>query len=203
MLTSFFVVLFACAVYGLVHSLLASLAAKAQSRRCLGGAAARYYRLFFNLQSLLTLLPVLWLAGWLPDQLIYAVPLPWLAVTLGLQAVGVLGLMLGVLQTGALAFLGLDAFLPGTPRAPAQALVARGLYAWVRHPLYTCGLLVYWLSPRLTWNSLALGLGFTAYTLVGIIFEERKLVREFGQAYLDYRRRTPALLPYKIPGRSR
>jgi protein-S-isoprenylcysteine O-methyltransferase Ste14 len=65
----------------------------------------------------------------------------------------------------------------------------------VRHPLYTCGLLIVWLSPVMTWNLLALILGLTVYILVGIHFEERKLRREFGEAYAAYQRRVPALIP--------
>ena len=34
-----------------------------------------------------------------------------------------------------------------------------------------------------------------------INFEERALVEKFGDAYQDYRRNTPAVFPYKRPGR--
>ena len=71
-----------------------------------------------------------------------------------------------------------------------------GLYRWVRHPLYTCSLLLLWLVPTMTWNLLALAIGLTVYILMGIVFEERKLLREFGPAYAEYRRRTPGLIPF-------
>jgi protein-S-isoprenylcysteine O-methyltransferase Ste14 len=47
----------------------------------------------------------------------------------------------------------------------------------------------------MTWNILAFNLGATLYILAGIQFEERKLLKEFGQVYADYRRKTPMLLP--------
>ena len=194
MLTSFFIILAACAVYGLVHSLFASLSAKARAGSWLGNSAQRYYRLFFNIQSVVTILPVLYLSARLPDAPLYTISLPWLTLTLALQFAGAVGLLVGVMQTGLFSFLGLDALRPGWQPRPA-VFVSGGLYRWVRHPLYTCGLLVLWLAPVMTWNTLSFSLGLTAYILVGIYYEERKLLREFGPDYADYQQRTPMLIP--------
>ena len=76
--------------------------------------------------------------------------------------------------------------------AGSIALVGFGLDSIVE---VSSGLIILWLTPLMSWNVLALALGLTAYILIGIHFEERKLLAEFGQAYADYQRRTPALLP--------
>jgi protein-S-isoprenylcysteine O-methyltransferase Ste14 len=47
----------------------------------------------------------------------------------------------------------------------------------------------------MTLNRLALAVGVHVYFWIGSIFEERKLVREFGDTYRDYQRRVPRLLP--------
>ena len=47
----------------------------------------------------------------------------------------------------------------------------------------------------MTWNLLALIVGLTAYIFIGAHFEERKLLLEFGDAYAEYRRQTPMLVP--------
>jgi protein-S-isoprenylcysteine O-methyltransferase Ste14 len=73
--------------------------------------------------------------------------------------------------------------------------VINGLYCHVRHPLYSAGLLFIWLSPLMTTSLLALNLGLTLYIIIGSIFEERRLVGQFGQAYVDYQRRVPRLIP--------
>ncbi|MDH3943717.1 MAG: hypothetical protein OEV06_06480, partial [Anaerolineae bacterium] len=93
-------------LYGLVHSLLASRPAK-ELASAFFGSADRYYRLFFNLFGTLTLLPVLALPALLPDAPLYRVPAPWLYITSGVQLIAALGLAIGLLQTGALEFLGL------------------------------------------------------------------------------------------------
>jgi len=38
-------------------------------------------------------------------------------------------------------------------------------------------------------------LSFTVYLIIGAFFEERKLDREFGQAYRDYKNSTPMFIP--------
>jgi protein-S-isoprenylcysteine O-methyltransferase Ste14 len=70
-----------------------------------------------------------------------------------------------------------------------------GLYQYVRHPLYTFSLLILWLSPNMSLNSFIVYAALTIYVLIGIIFEERKLIREFGQEYETYRNATPMLIP--------
>ncbi len=191
--SGFIWVILAVAVYGVIHSLLASLEAKALAERWFGPEGHRLYRLFFNSMAVLTFAPVLLLAWRLPDVVIYRIPLPWVLLTLAVQALAVIGLVVGVGQTGAADFLGLAQLRGGA--APPHRMVSNGLYRWVRHPLYTCGLAFIWLSPQMSWNLLGLNLGVTAYLVIGALFEERKLLREFGPAYAEYRRRTPMLLP--------
>jgi protein-S-isoprenylcysteine O-methyltransferase Ste14 len=65
----------------------------------------------------------------------------------------------------------------------------------VRHPLYTFTLLFFWLSPNVSLNSFIFYAALTIYVFVGIFFEERKLVRAFGQEYEEYRSVTPMLIP--------
>ena len=110
-------------------------------------------------------------------------------------------MLIGVLQTGLLDFAGLRQLfkLPGDRSAE---LVTGGLYRYVRHPLYTAGLVFLWFSPEMSINLLALFVGLSAYLVIGALFEERKLVRQYGQVYLDYRRVTPMLIPGNLFPRS-
>jgi protein-S-isoprenylcysteine O-methyltransferase Ste14 len=187
-------IILAVLLYGLVHSFLAALGTKARARAWFGPGADRWYRLFFNVFGLLSFLPVLALVAWLPDREIYRIPSPWVYLALFGQLLAVVVLGIGVLQTGALHFLGLAQLFEG-PGSQSQILVTGGLYRWVRHPLYTAGLVFIWLAPIMTANLLALNIGLTIYLIVGALYEERKLVNEFGEEYLQYRQRTPMLIP--------
>ncbi len=189
---SILTILFSLLLWGAVHSLLASLTFKALLADTVGKSAMRGYRLFYNGFSLLSFLPILYLTRTLPDAPLYSVPAPISYVMLVGQGLGLILLIVGVLQTDTLSFIGLSQLF--TEEKPS-ILVTKGLYRLVRHPLYTAGLMVLWLSPTVTVNSFTLYLGATIYILVGAYFEERKLLREFGQAYAEYKSKTPMLIP--------
>lgn len=193
-------ILLAVFIYGLVHSLLASLGAKERARRAFGPVMDRWYRLAYNLFGVVSLLPVLALALFLPDRELYAVPVPWSLVFIFGQVLAVLALLVGLQQTGVWTFLGLQQLVEPSPDV-SEELVVDGLYRWVRHPLYTAGLAIIWLIPVMTLNLLALNIGLTIYLIVGAIYEERKLLRIYGETYADYQKQTPMLIP--IPLRRR
>ncbi|MBI1918703.1 MAG: isoprenylcysteine carboxylmethyltransferase family protein [Planctomycetes bacterium] len=86
----------------------------------------------------------------------------------------------------------------GQPPTPERLLV-RGPYRWVRHPLMACLLGFLWTQPLMTPTLLVLVAGLTAYVAVALFLEEADLVRRFGDAYRDYRRRVPALVPWRRP----
>ncbi len=191
---SFITILLAVLIFGLFHSLLASMWVKERLRRWFGPETERWYRLAYNALAVLSLVPVLVLTALLPDRTIYAIPSPWAIIPLLIQALAGIALVLGLWQTGPWSFLGFEQFLR-PPKASPPVMVVTGLYRWVRHPLYTAGLVLIWLTPVMTVNILALDLGLSIYLVVGTLFEERKLLREYGVAYEAYRQRTPMLIP--------
>jgi protein-S-isoprenylcysteine O-methyltransferase Ste14 len=69
------------------------------------------------------------------------------------------------------------------------------LYRYVRHPLYVGLLLTFWSVPVMTAGHLLFALGLSAYILIGIAFEERDLVHEFGERYRTYREQVGMLIP--------
>jgi len=188
-------------LWGIVHSILASLEAKGWFHRIFGTASVRFYRLVYNIFSVVSFVPILWLMVILPDKVLYQVPVPWMYLLLVGQLTAVVLLIVGVLQTDTLAFIGLRQVIEGERRS--SKLVTNGLYHWVRHPLYAAGLLFIWLAPLMSQNSLIVTIAATVYIIVGAFFEERKLRREFGQEYEYYRAKTPMLIPGLKFGRNK
>lgn len=70
------------------------------------------------------------------------------------------------------------------------------LYRLVRHPMQTGALMVFWLTPHMTVGHVLLAAAMTVYVVIGLHFEDRALLRQFGAEYAAYRARVPMLLPW-------
>lgn len=185
----------ASVLWGVVHSLLASHVAKDAIRRFSGPLAFdRLYRFSYNFFSLASLFPIAAILATFPDRSLYSIPSPWVYLTSVIQGLAIMLLIATLMQTDPFEFLGL-AQLTQVGASSPPALVTDGWYAYVRHPLYLAILILFWLIPEMTVNRLTVIATLTLYLVLGAYFEERKLLRDFGAAYAEYRSRTPMLIP--------
>lgn len=180
------------AVYGILHSVLASLSIKARAARLLG----RYfylYRAFYSILSILLLVPLFALQWRMHSPILYKPGLMLEILAAMLAAAGAVGLLgsLGKYIASPSGFR--DLFMEGL-RPPLQV---RGIHSRVRHPLYFFTFLLIWgiflYLPLL--QLLIMNVVITAYTLIAIRFEEKKLIRLYGEEYENYRRKVPMILP--------
>jgi methanethiol S-methyltransferase len=82
--------------------------------------------------------------------------------------------------------------LAGIRREAARGpLQIRGPYALVRHPLYFGWVLAVFGTAHMTGDRLAFAAITTLYLVIAIPWEERSLVRSFGEDYLRYTRQVP------------
>jgi protein-S-isoprenylcysteine O-methyltransferase Ste14 len=69
------------------------------------------------------------------------------------------------------------------------------LYSIIRHPLYVGWMISFWATPTMSAGHVIFATFMTLYMLTAIPIEERDLIAAYGETYLQYRRRVPALIP--------
>lgn len=183
-------------LYLALHSLLAADSIKNRIAVRLPGWY-RYYRLAYNLVALSGI--GLLAAHFLQQPVAYLFEISTLSRLAGVL-IGCAGAVVAVAafrNYGTLEFAGLDQ-LPGQQaHARPPELHTGGMNAVVRHPLYTGTLLL--LAGAWLYFPTVAATGIVAAVLVylpfGIYFEEKKLRRQFGEAYAQYQRRVKCLIP--------
>ncbi|WP_373514077.1 isoprenylcysteine carboxylmethyltransferase family protein [Persicitalea sp.] len=185
---------FAWLLFGTVHSLMASSAFKI----LIAGWKQKhmpYYRLFYNAISLLTFLLPLYFQLQIEALHLWPRNLTLLILGAGLAVAGLCIILLALRQYDLSEFSGTNAFRK--PNERGEFLNTSGLSGQVRHPLYTGTLMLLWgiWIFDATLASLVTAISLTAYIRVGIHFEEKKLLRQFGENYHLYRERVPMLFP--------
>jgi len=123
----------------LIHSLLASLPIKFFIKNRFGDKVIRYYRMAYNIFAVVSFLPIIGLMIVLHDNQLYSIPKPWVVFPLIAQFISFLFLAIGLKETGALEFLGLHVLM-GQLEPEHRVINISGLYKYVRHPLYSAGL---------------------------------------------------------------
>ena len=191
--TGFWWIMAAFTLYGLIHSAMASLIFKDWLITRVGKWMS-LYRLLYNGLGALTLLPILVMVAALPDRPLYTIPAPWNLAAVVLQGLAGVGILVGMLQTGIWSFVGLKQ-LTDPEHNEYEQLTAVGLYRWMRHPLYSLGMVLIWLTPVMSINILAFNLAATLYLIIGAYFEERKLLKIHGVSYRNYQQNTPMFIP--------
>lgn len=179
-------------VFPLQHSILARPGIKDRIRHFTG---EKLERPLYVGTSGVAMYAVLWL--WKPvGPILYQLP-----YALSFDVVTYFALLLLIVTTvqmGHASMFGLahgHAALKGLP-LPQNGMKTDGMFGLVRHPLTLLLLVVLWSHNTLTAGRLEFNLLFSAYALIGTVFEENDLVKHFGDAYLEYRKRVPAFIPF-------
>jgi methanethiol S-methyltransferase len=81
----------------------------------------------------------------------------------------------------------------------AVAFVEQWLYRYSRHPIQLGVLIGIWSTPTLTATRLFFNSSLSLYIVIGLYFEERDLIRQWGQSYLHYKQRVGAF--FSLPRR--
>ncbi len=158
------------------------------------GKYFRYYRLGYSIFATVTLLSLLYYQFYFPSfRLFYSV----IIIRLSCFILVIPGIVI-MLVTIYKYFNLLSGVRSLYQEKQVAELKVDGLHKYIRHPLYTGTLLFLWgvffIFPYV--NNLIAVLVITLYVLIGIKYEERKLIVEFGDSYRDYQLKVPKLIPH-------
>jgi methanethiol S-methyltransferase len=158
-----------------------------------------YYRLGYNLFSLLTLLP-LWAYTKSLSRVTGALwSWPYSLVQVCMVLLAGAAFVAGGRAYDLPFFLGLrqirDSRATSLLSAPGP-LKTSGILGMIRHPWYSGGLLLIW-AQKMDRPILIMSLILSVYFIVGALLEERKLTRIYGQVYRDYQQGVSMFFPFK------
>ena len=180
-----------------LHSAMISIAVTEYVKKRLG-SNYRFYRVFFNLISILTLIPVALFAHSAQTPAIFQ----WSGyMRLGQALIfgfAVLFFFLGWRHYDIRQVIGIKQIREGTAdRAITETgeLDTSGVLGMTRHPWYLATMLLIW-ARQMDVAAIIVNVILTSYLIVGTYLEEKKLLREFGENYRNYQNKVSMLIPF-------
>jgi len=179
--------------FAALHSLLASLPAKKAAREHFGPMVDPWYPIFFSALAAVTVLPLAALLIMFPGRVLYVVPSPWFWLFILAQLIVGIGSLRSFLDAPHRFLIRAQLAAPQSP--DSFSLTIRGVYCYIRDPFLLSGLLLIWLTPFMTENLLIVYLMITVYLFLGSLHWERRLITQFGPAYLAYKNEVSRMIP--------
>jgi protein-S-isoprenylcysteine O-methyltransferase Ste14 len=191
------------AVFSASHTWLASYKLK-ESIASKIGAKIAFYRLFYNVSSILFFGAFYALAP-KPDVIVYDLRFPFDIITFALQVCSLAGLIWAAGPIGFKEFAGIaqiERYMKGEYRAEEldekQVLKIEGAFKLVRHPIYLFSILFLGFRPTMDLFYMTMFVCIVIYFYAGSFYEEKKLIRFFGDDYREYQKRVPRIFPVKF-----
>ncbi|PKL82603.1 MAG: hypothetical protein CVV24_09215 [Ignavibacteriae bacterium HGW-Ignavibacteriae-3] len=187
--------------FAVSHTWLASIKIKEMLAVKIGDKIA-FYRMFYNVSSVILFLAFYAVAP-KPDIIVYDLRFPFDIITFVLQIFSLFGLIWSTRPISLKEFAGagqIERFMNGEYRTEdldeKQILKIEGAFKLVRHPVYLFSILFLGFRPTMNLFYLTMYVCIIIYFYVGSIYEEKKLVKLFGDEYLKYQKHVPRLIPF-------
>lgn len=187
-------------LFSYTHTLLASTKIKIRLREKVKEGIA-FYRLFYNISSIITFI-IFYTLSPKPDVVIYDLEFPVDIIVFILQVAALAGFFIAGAQTDIKEFLGISQIIRYSRNSydiremdEKQILITNGMYKYSRHPVYFFSILFLSLRPAMDLFYLTFLLCMICYFYIGSFYEEKKLIRNFGDKYLEYKKSVPRIFP--------
>jgi protein-S-isoprenylcysteine O-methyltransferase Ste14 len=159
----------------------------------------RFYRLFYVILSTLLILPIFYLSAQLNDKVIITYIPPWSYIRIALSSLSILVFFWAFLiDYDVLSFIGIRQIFDSGKKSTSisgEGIRKDGLLGIVRHPMYFAVLILIW-CQTFRMSDIMVNTILTAYIFIGTMLEEKKLILEFGESYIQYQHEVPMLIPF-------
>jgi len=184
--------------YCALHSYLISIRFTNLMNRLLKKYYA-FYRLFYILISLFLLIPLINYTGQLDNEVIIVYG-HYLDILRYILIYGSLFMFFWAFffDYDSLSFFGIrQIFNFGKTKElkSSNEIKKSGLLGIMRHPMYFALIIYLWCQTS-KMADLVVNLVLTVYIIIGTILEEKKLVLEFGETYIQYQKEVPMIIPF-------
>ncbi|MCX5818980.1 MAG: NnrU family protein [Deltaproteobacteria bacterium] len=181
-----------------IHSALISITVTEYMKRKLGDGF-RFYRLFYNVVSVATLIPLIYYSNMIREAPVFRWEGALTIVQILLLAASIYLFVVGGRHYSWAQFWGIAQIRAGRAHgslARGDSFVVSGIHRIIRHPWYLGGILIVW-TQDLSVPTILINMVISVYFIVGSFLEELKLVREFGDRYREYQRTVSMLFPWR------
>jgi protein-S-isoprenylcysteine O-methyltransferase Ste14 len=187
-------------IFAVSHSFLALRRIKKTFTEKMGARIA-FYRLFYNITSIIFLL-ALYIIAPHPDIIVYDLQFPFDIITFALQILSLYGLIWAGKSINWREFLGItqitryfrnEYIIDDLDERPV--LNTTGAFKFVRHPIYFFSILFLCLRPTMNLFYLIVFICTIIYFYIGSFYEENKLIEIFGDEYAEYKKRVSRIFP--------
>ncbi len=194
-------IIFLFSLFAVSHTWLASIKLKENLTARIGNRIA-FYRLFYNISSIVIFSAFYALAP-KPDAVVYDLRFPFDMITFALQVLSLAGFIWASQSISFREFSGIaqiERYMHGEyiieELDEKQELKLDGAFKYSRHPIYFFSILFLGLRPTMNLFYLTFFLCAVVYFYAGTFYEEKKLVRMFGDRYADYQKSVPRMVPF-------
>ncbi len=160
-----------------------------------------FYRIFYNFLAVILL--ALWLVTLPGERVLYRTDGFLMLLLITIQLLALAGAIKSLKGHGSV-FMGLTQLRrylyhgeqPQYLDEPNRgSFIQSGFYSYMRHPLYTFSMVILAASPIMTQNLLYIIICVGLYFYIGSYFEERGLIKRFGDDYRTYQKEVSRFVP--------
>lgn len=161
----------------------------------------RYYRLFYNLVAIITLVPVLYYGFRINSPLVFSWKGSSIFIQFILFIIAFLLFLTGARKYDMMQFLGIRQIQSGRAHSPlteSGIIDMTGVLGITRHPWYLGAIIVIWvINKHIYLSTLIINIILTVYLIIGTWLEEKKLISCCGDKYKVYQKQVSMLIPVK------